>query len=53
MKLLTYMLYTRLRTLAKDCEFHSMETEIIGQITQGCAHSRVRRKSLKPGIELT
>ena len=44
---------TRLRTLAKDCEFHSMETAIIGQITQGCAHSRVRRKSLKPGIELT
>ena len=35
---------TRLRTLAKDCDFHSMETEIIGQITQGCAHSRVRRK---------
>jgi hypothetical protein len=42
----------RLWTLAKDCEFHSIDSEIIGQITQGCTHTSIRRKSLKPDINL-
>ena len=42
----------RLRTLAKDCEFTNVDTEILSQITQKCRSSKVRRRSFQEGITL-
>ena len=43
---------TRLRTLAKDCEFTNVDTVILSQITQKCRSSKVRRRSFQEGITL-
>ena len=42
----------RLRTLATDCEFTNVDTEILSQITQKCRSSKVRRRSFQEGITL-
>ena len=38
---------TRLRTLAKDCEFTNIDNEILSQITKKCRSSKVRRRSFQ------
>ena len=43
---------TRLRTLAKDCEFINVDNEILSQITQKSMSSKVRRRSFQEGITL-
>ena len=44
--------HTRLRAMAKFCDFHDIDNEILGQISQGCTSSRVRRKALKDNLTL-
>ena len=45
---------TRLRQLAKNCDFHDKDREIKAQIVQGCTSSRLRRKALRePELSLT
>ena len=39
--------HTRLRMMAKNCEFANVDTEIKAQIIQSCASSRLRRKALR------
>lgn len=39
--------HTRLRMLAKNCEFANVDAEIKTQIIQSCASSRLRRKALR------
>lgn len=39
--------HTRLRMLAKNCEFADVDAEIKTQIIQSCASSRLRRKALR------
>ena len=43
---------TRLRTLAKNCEFTNVDNEILSQITLKCRSSKVRRRSFQDGITL-
>lgn len=38
---------TRLRMLAKDCEFSNVDCEIKAQLIQNCTSSRLRRKALR------
>lgn len=46
--------YTRLRQLAKTCEFSDIDREIMSQIVQNCESSRLRRKALSdPDMTLT
>ena len=45
--------YTRLRQLAKNCEFHNAEREIKSQVIQKCLNIKVREKGLnEPEISL-
>ena len=44
--------YTRLKSVAANCEFVSKEREITSQIIQGCKSSRLRRKALKDDLKL-
>lgn len=39
--------HTRLRMMAKNCEFADFDAEIKTQIIQSCASSRLRRKTLR------
>ena len=45
--------HTRLRKLAKTCEFTDVEREIKTQIIQGCLSQRLRRRALRETISLT
>lgn len=46
--------HTRLRMLAKDCEFADADREIVAQIIQSCTSSRLRRRALRePNMTLT
>ena len=38
--------YTKLKQLAKYCEFDNIEKEIKSQIIQSCLSNKVRRKAL-------
>jgi hypothetical protein len=38
---------TELRTLAKDCEFTSVDKEILSQVIQHCRSNRLRRRALR------
>ncbi len=44
--------YTRLRTLAKKCEFHDDDVEIKRQIISGTTNTRLRRKSIERSLNL-
>lgn len=35
--------YTKMRTLAADCELDNAESEILTQMMRGCSSSRMRR----------
>ncbi|KAJ8037230.1 hypothetical protein HOLleu_17995 [Holothuria leucospilota] len=49
-----YMFATRLRQLAKYCQFVDVDKEIKSQIIQSCSSSRLRRNVLKkPNLTLT
>ena len=45
--------HTRLRKLAKTCEFTDVDREIKTQIIQGCLSQRLRRRALRETISLT
>ena len=45
--------YTRLRKLAKYCEFSNLDLEIKGQIIQGCTSQGLRRRGLRDEMTLS